>query len=91
MTREIGPNQRRILGILLDRRGPMTPSEILSALTPAEQVAWGNRQPNLSQALAGLARRGLVRREGGDWLTVDGTRRRVPIRVAVAATPKATV
>ena len=87
MTREIGPNQRRILDILLERGEPMTPDGILGTLTPSERVAWGNRQPNLSQALAGLVRRGLVRREGGDWLTVDGTRRRRPIRVAVVQPP----
>jgi hypothetical protein len=90
MTRAIGPNQRRILDILLLERGePMTPDGILGALGPLERVAWGNRQPNLSQALAGLVRRGLVRREGGDWLTVDGTRRRRPVRVAAVQLPGA--
>ena len=84
MTREIGPNQQRIIGILQEHGQPMTPDEILSALTPAERVTWEQRQPNLSQVLAGLVRRDLVRREGGDWVTVDGTRRRLPLRVTVA-------
>ena len=83
MTREIGPNQQRILGILLKHARAMTPDEILNALTPAERAIWGQRQPNLSQVLAGLGRRGLVRREGGNWVTVDGTRRRLPLRVTV--------
>jgi hypothetical protein len=81
MTRAIGPNQRRILDILLDHSQPMTPSEIVAALSPSERLAWGNPQPNLSQALAGLARRGLVRLAGGEWLMIDGTRRRIPITV----------
>ena len=81
MSRAIGPNQRRILDILLEHGQPMTPSKILGALTPFERAAWGDRQPNLSQALAGLARRGPVRRAGGDWLMVDGSRQRIPITV----------
>jgi hypothetical protein len=87
VTRSIGPHQQRILSILLEHCQPMTPGAILDMLTPAERVAWGNRQPNLSQALAGLSRRGLVRREGGEWLKVDGTRRRMPITVKAVAPP----
>ena len=79
MTRDIGSNQRRILGILLEHGQPMMPSEILGALSPSERLAWGTRQPNLSQALAGRSRRGLVRLAGGEWVMVDGSRRRIPI------------
>jgi len=87
MTREIGPNQQRILSILLKRGGPMTPSEILSALTPSERVAWGNRQLNMSQTLSGLTRRGLVRLAGGEWLMVDGSRRRIPLTIVAIERP----
>ena len=81
MSRAIGPNQRRILDILLEHGQPMKCSQILAALSPSERLTWGTRHPNLSQALAGLARRGLVRRAGGDWLMVDGSRQRIPITV----------
>jgi hypothetical protein len=87
MPRSIGPNQRRILDILLECGQPMTPSEIMEALSPSERMAWGNRQPNLSQALAGLSRRGLVRLAGGEWLMIDGTRGRIPITVVAIEPP----
>jgi hypothetical protein len=86
MIRALGPNQRRILGILREQGQPMMPSEILGALSPSERLAWGTRNPNLSQALAGLARRGLVRVAGGEWLMVDGSRRRIPITAAAIET-----
>jgi hypothetical protein len=86
MTRAIGPNQRRILDILREHGQPMTPSDILGALAPSERLAWEMRQPNLSQALTALARRGLVRVAGGDRLTADRSRRRMPI-TAVAIEP----
>ena len=88
MTRAIGRNQQRILGIPLEHGQPMTPGEILEALSPSERVSWEIRRSNLSQTLAGLARRGLVRLAGGEWLMVDGTRRRIPI-TAMAIEPPA--
>jgi hypothetical protein len=87
MTRTIGRNQRRILDILLEHGEPMTHSEILAALSHSERVSREIRRPNLSQTLAGLARRGLVRLDGGEWLMVDGTRRRVPLTVVAIEPP----
>jgi hypothetical protein len=64
---------------LLECGEPMTTGEILDALTPVERADWHHRQVSMANALAGLVRRGLIRREGG----VNGTRRRIPVRVAV--------
>jgi len=38
MTRAIGRNQQRILGILLEHGQPMTPSEIMEALSHLSAV-----------------------------------------------------
>ena len=72
MSRAIGPNQRRIRDILLEAR-PADDAQQDPRDALALRAGGMGRPTTESQALAGLARRGLVRLAGGDWERLQTT------------------